>query len=110
MIQQFSPENSVIIIRVFLVKSAVHADTVMGDYHDMISNETSQRDLHIFTDNTKKKLPSGVTSDYRIGKPVILEFSVEDHGLGIPKDAQPLLFRRFMQFSDSKHRTSGSGG
>ncbi|KAI8056158.1 hypothetical protein BDF22DRAFT_327098 [Syncephalis plumigaleata] len=106
---KFSPEDTVIIIRVTLLKSVIHADTVMGDYHDVISSETNKRGPHAFRDSARRQLSSDTASDYHVGKPVTLEFSIEDQGLGIPKNAQPLLFRRFMQLSDSKHRTSGSG-
>jgi len=46
----------------------------------------------------------------RIDKEVILEFSVQDSGVGIPFDKQDLIFKRFSQIAnDAAHFSKGAG-
>lgn len=46
----------------------------------------------------------------RLGEKAVLEFSVTDTGMGIPKQKQSLLFRPFSQIDDSSTREFGGTG
>jgi signal transduction histidine kinase len=70
-----------------------------------------ERVMHHLLENAHKFSPKGgeVRVDVRRNGPSV-EVTVADHGVGIPADALPKIFRRFFRVDNSETRRIGGSG